>query len=240
LLVALHTICLPPQARTRSKRKKKQKEASAPHKPIAASRKAAPQKGKTRGDGSAATAAASQDVESAVPGTVTVKYSHYTHSFDTLGGELSWTVVEEEFCLPFAFKGAFQLELYDRKPGEKGALPVSVRMVEKEGGEEKEGDEGAESRTVGAFWGLENGAVYWLHVVEDPREAEKEALAAAARRASAPPQECGCPMKGKRAVGDLSGELRSLSVEELKERGDSYKLLVEARDLEDLLFGGMG
>jgi len=37
-------------------------------------------------------------------------------------------------------------------------------------------------------------------------------------------------------IDQLTNELKGMSIEELKSKGDKYKEIIEARDLEDVLF----
>lgn len=50
----------------------------------------------------------------------------------------------------------------------------------------------------------------------------------------APKQEQ-CPLRNKR-VELITDELKGMSVEEIKEKGGKFKELIEARDLEDILY----
>lgn len=45
-----------------------------------------------------------------------------------------------------------------------------------------------------------------------------------------------CKMKGNARMEELTGELKKMTAEELREHGDKYKELLEQRDLEDILY----
>lgn len=41
---------------------------------------------------------------------------------------------------------------------------------------------------------------------------------------------------GNQRIDNLTNQLKNMSEEELREKGDKYKELIEARDLEDILY----
>lgn len=82
------------------------------------------------------------------------------------------------------------------------------------------------------FIGLEDKGKYAVEVDEDPVEAEKEV----SRPYVAPKKDDESLKKKNQRVEDITGELKGMSIEELKQKGDAYKQLIEARDLEDVLF----
>uniref|UniRef100_A0A7S1NZ21 Uncharacterized protein n=1 Tax=Vitrella brassicaformis TaxID=1169539 RepID=A0A7S1NZ21_9ALVE len=148
--------------------------------------------------------------ESAPPekGAVTVKFLHYTKPFDIDRGRLAMSRLDEEFGIRLAF-------------GENAAITM----------EDGQGQQVEKSQDGESDWfeGLEANGTYVLQVEEDPAQADRPS-----KTYEAPSVET-CPLKKSAKVADITRELQGMSVEEIREKGDKYKELVEARDLEDTL-----
>jgi hypothetical protein len=83
-----------------------------------------------------------------------------------------------------------------------------------------------------SWMGLEDGKVYICEIEEDT-EAEAER-----RKNSKPivfykPEE---KLSKNGRIDGLTNQLKGMSIKELEEKGDKYKELIEARDLEDILY----
>ena len=78
------------------------------------------------------------------------------------------------------------------------------------------------------FYGLEEGTVYVVEVEEDV-----EAEAKVEKKVYEPMKK---EAKKTTAQDLLTQELKNMSSDELKEAGDKYKSILEARDLEDCLY----
>jgi len=88
---------------------------------------------------------------------------------------------------------------------------------------------------AGLYHGLLDGHTYVLSVVEDEAAEEEARAAGPARSYRGMKQET----RGTTAASrGLTEELKKLSTDELRDQSDRYKQLVEARDLEDVLYGG--
>jgi len=80
--------------------------------------------------------------------------------------------------------------------------------------------------------GLEDGGIYIVEIEED-NEAEAE------RRKNAKPIEFYKPedkLKQNSRINGITAQLKGMSIKELEEKGDKYRELIEARDLEDILY----
>lgn len=147
------------------------------------------------------------------PSSVMVKYNHYNQIFPlSRKGELDWEVVDEQYCISFVFKGAF---------GKKLRHVAEGNLVEHD--------------EHGHFCGLIDGAQYELVVTEDEKAEEEARLKQGdkPRRKLTDNSVSGITNASKL----LTEELKGLSVEELRAGSDRYKALLEARDLEDCLYG---
>ncbi|TNV76308.1 hypothetical protein FGO68_gene14561 [Halteria grandinella] len=143
---------------------------------------------------------------------VMVKYNHYKGMFPVLDGVLREDSIDEEYCLSFVFKGNYALQIREEKDPERKYLAKA-----------ENGDK--------AWVNVQEGKVYVLEVDED---AEVEAE----RRKNAKPIEFYKPEQPKQnaRINGLTAQLKGMSIDELKEKGDKYKELIEARDLEDILY----
>ena len=43
-------------------------------------------------------------------------------------------------------------------------------------------------------------------------------------------------MKGKKKVDDITNQLKNMDIKDIQEKGEDFKKLIEARDLEDILY----
>ena len=87
------------------------------------------------------------------------------------------------------------------------------------------------------------GAVYELHVTEDAEAGVGiEGLVShkGPLKLGAAAEAAGAGASGNRQTDLLTQELKAMSSEQLKEAGDEYQRLKEARDVEDVLFSGGG
>jgi hypothetical protein len=144
---------------------------------------------------------------------VMVKYNHYKEKFLVTDGVLKEEDIDEQYCLSFVFKGNYALQIREEKDPERRYLPKQPDGIKK------------------AWIGVEEGKVYVLEVDED---AEIEAE----RKKNAKPIEFFKPDKLKEngRINGITAQLKGMSLNELKEKGDKYKELIEARDLEDILY----
>ena len=148
-----------------------------------------------------------------VKGLVTVKYNHYKEKFPIVDGVLQEADIDEQYYFSGVFKGNYQLLIRQEKDISRKYFPKLP--------------DGSK-----AWMGLEDGGIYIVEIEED-NEAEAE------RRKNAKPIEFYKPeekMKKNGRIDGLTNQLKGMSIKELEEKGDKYKELIEARDLEDILY----
>ena len=161
-------------------------------------------------------------------GSARVHFSHYRKEFPVRDGVVRWADIDEEYCISFVYRGAFAraLERSDgAAPHEGAAQPVPA-------GPHPE------------YWtGVAPSAVYELHVTEDAEAGVGiEGLVShkGPLKLGATAEAAGAGASGNRQTDLLTQELKAMSSEQLKEAGDEYQRLKEARDVEDVLFSGGG
>ena len=140
-------------------------------------------------------------------------------------GVVRWADIDEEYCISFVYRGEFARAL-ERSDGDAAPPPRPVPA-----GPRPE------------YWtGVAPGGVYELLVTEDAEAgvgieglvSHKGPLKLGATEAA------GAGVSGNRQTEILTQELKAMSSEQLKEAGDEYQRLKEARDVEDVLFSGGG
>jgi hypothetical protein len=148
-----------------------------------------------------------------VKGLVTVKYNHYKEKFPIIDGVLQEADIDEQYYFSGVFKGNYQLLIRQEKDTSRKYFPKPP--------------DGSK-----AWLGLEDGGIYIVEIEED-NEAEAE------RRKNAKPIEFYKPeekIKKNGRIDGLTNQLKGMSIKELEEKDDKYKELIEARDLEDILY----
>ncbi len=174
-----------------------------------------------------------------VIGQVKVRYSHYCKSFTVTDGVLQFGPIDSEYCISFVFKGAFGARLALEEPGggrvpklADGAEPIWAGPLSRE--EDEEGD----TVVVGTFGGVEPEQTYQLFIEEDEgAEAAARAAGLSGTQGIRRGNDAGAIGGVTSGSAAITAELKGLSVEELREQGEKYKALLEARDLEDCLYG---
>ncbi len=145
-------------------------------------------------------------------------YSHYRKSFPINdAGELSWKDIDDQYCIDYALGD--------------GCLPF-LSLPD---------DAPCSRNSDGKFVGMRAGCVYQLSVQEDPARAAAYAAAvqAAAARQAASSTKSPVGVSGNAAVGRITEQLKALKAEDRTGHGSAeFRALLEARDLEDLLFSG--
>jgi hypothetical protein len=91
------------------------------------------------------------------------------------------------------------------------------------------------------FIGCAPGIDYRVWIEEDPevvalRQSAGFSTGAPSFSAVSTAGKAAVTSSGSRAVALLTAELKTLSADELKEAGPRYRALIEARDLEDMLY----
>lgn len=219
---AAHAAATKPKPRAKSPSKKSAQAAPAKPKAKPAGSTSGAQEAPPASASTEATALACEPAsETSAPGSsskeegsVHVKYNHYNQSFPlTHGGKLDWQTIDEQYCISFVYKGAFGKSLVRTSDGHVFLHDASE-----------------------TFMGLVGGDQYDLVVKED-EAAEEEARKGAERKVYRG-RDDGVGVTGASNGSKLvTQELKGLSIEELRAGGDRYKALLEARDLEDVLYG---
>ena len=171
-------------------------------------------------------------------GKVRVKYNHYDKEFTVTDGVLCFEDVDDQYAFSFVFKGDFTCKLESSTGAiielDGGALRREMRK-DPDGFDPEEEEE----KVVGTFSGLSladadgTQACYVISVDEDPVLAAAEAKSKTVYKASSA-GGIG-PSRGSALV---TAELKGMSAEQLREGGQHYRELLEARDLEDLMAEG--
>ena len=143
-----------------------------------------------------------------IRGEVVVKYNHYKEKFPVVDGVLKEADIDEQYCLSHAYKGTIQFLLREERDPSRTYLP----------------NEG------GAWSCVELGKTYVVEVQED------EAAEAERRKNSKPISFYKEETKKNGRIDGITNQLKGMSIKELEEKGDKYKELIEARDLEDILY----
>ena len=146
-----------------------------------------------------------------IVGHVKILYNHYNQIFPIRDGVLDMQVVDEKYCFSFVFKGNYTFTL------ESSSNPDDPVVYSKE------------SRTC--FVDLEDGKTYRVSVNADPEEElrkEKTTYKAPTITTTA--------KNNVRVMNDLTNQLKGLTHEELMEKGEKYQELIEARELEAVLY----
>lgn len=178
-----------------------------------AKRKKAPKKKQVAPAPETTPAAAAVEETTAAPtapevrGKIRVKYSIYDNEYETTDGAVTMEALDDELAISFAFPGKFRATLR-RADG---------AAVESEG-----------IGLATTFRGCEDAA-YVLEVEEDPARA----VDGVAYKAPAAPT--GDVSRRTASAHAVTAELRALAPDQLQ--GAKYEQLLEARDVEDVLFG---
>ncbi|KAJ2997126.1 hypothetical protein HDV02_005867 [Globomyces sp. JEL0801] len=143
-----------------------------------------------------------------VLGQVTVIFNHYHDSFPIRDGVLDGNIVDDKYAFSFVNKGQYKLYLRDS----------DNKLMEKVGT---------------TFINLIDQTKYTIEIEKDPEEIK--------RLASKPVQNIQfnkqsdlTPRNVK--VNAITNELKKMTTEQLMDKGETYKELLEARDLEDILY----
>ena len=141
-----------------------------------------------------------------VVGESMIKFNHYKKMFKHTDGVIPWDDIEEQYAFSYGYVGNYKLKL--RKEKEKD---IFLKCEDKK------------------FYGLEVGTVYMIEI-ENDEEAESK-VEKKTYKALAPVNNTKTTAKDL-----LTNELKNMSADELREAGDKYKEILEARELEDVLF----
>lgn len=153
-----------------------------------------------------------------VKGEVTVKWNHYEQKIEMINGEMSWKAFDEHFCLSFVYKKArYRLS--------------TVQYVHEDMAYAYVGES-----AMNQYKGLKDGETYFVHIEED----EQEAATLTKNSKKYVPNTVEDEEGGeKKKVDEITQQLKAMSADELRNRGDKYKQLIEARDLEDCLYANV-
>ena len=167
-------------------------------------------------------------------GKVKIGYNHYRDSFDCVDGRVEWKSIDEKFAISFVFHGNFSYWLTIL--GQDIFSPDHVQIQPSLLSPRAKGD------CLYYFEGLSDHQEYMLQVQEDEvagvglvgitHNGPFIASIANGIQGTEPTRN------PNRAFDDLTQELKGLSAEDLIAQTAEYQQLVEARDLEDILYSG--
>ncbi|KAI8825449.1 hypothetical protein BJ741DRAFT_632090 [Chytriomyces cf. hyalinus JEL632] len=145
-----------------------------------------------------------------VLGTVQILFNHYHDSFPIKDGVLDGYLVDDKYAFSFVHKGDFQILLHEAETNTAIPKIPSSRFN----------------------FMLEDGKIYRVEIeadVEEEKRLMSRPVGTGAYKAAV--------KKGVNRASDLiTQELKGMTREQLAEKGDRYKELIEARELEDALF----
>ncbi|KAJ3021714.1 UNVERIFIED_CONTAM: hypothetical protein HDU68_009494 [Siphonaria sp. JEL0065] len=152
--------------------------------------------------------------KSPILGTIQVLYNHYHDHFQIKNGVLAGDLIDEKYAFSFVHKGNFKILLLDTSTNEYMPKLDSTRWD---------------------FQGCIDGGVYRAEIEMDPEEEKRLDARPPGSYGYKAPKTGG--IKSANAASDLiTRELKGMTKEELEAKGDRYKELIEARELEDALF----
>ncbi|GMI19850.1 hypothetical protein TeGR_g7282 [Tetraparma gracilis] len=161
----------------------------------------------------------------AVRSQILIKYSHYTDKFEARDGVVRWADIDERYCLSAVFKGQFKRHV---KWGDKWLA-----------------EEAREDRVAADFFlGFDPNQQkeYQLVVEEDPKFRTATSKAFKAPGGAGAGGEPALLLKpggsGVQQQKLLTADLRKMSGADLRENSEEVKRMIEARDVEELLFSG--
>ena len=157
----------------------------------------------------------------AVRSFITIRYSHYKSKFECRDGVVKWSDIDAEYSISFVFKGEFKRHI----------LCNGERL-----GEAKEkGNLGADY-----FLGLKMTLPERDYVLEVEEGEEGVGIVGAKRvdKYVAADRDNGRERRKTRGEELITEELKGLSVDEVRQKGEKVKELLEAREREAILFGG--
>ena len=165
-------------------------------------------------------------------GLVTIKYNHYNDKFPIKNGILRFQDIDDKYCFSYAFtEGKYELHLYANQKD----LGIPEHRLK-------------EDQIAKVFHNCIDGAVYFVQVEEDEEEYEKarqsytqnpikiismaeaNALTYGGKNISTG-NDLSRPNQASKRITE---ELKGMKADELK--GERYKQLLEARELEDCLY----
>ncbi|KAJ3231178.1 hypothetical protein HDU81_003946 [Chytriomyces hyalinus] len=146
-----------------------------------------------------------------VLGTVQILFNHYHDHFPIKDGVLEGFLVDDKYAFSFVHKGDFQILLYDAETNAVISKIPSSRFD----------------------FMLQDGKIYRAEIEPDAEEEKRLKSQPAGTGA----YKAATVVVGKNRASDLiTQELKGMTREQLMEKGDRYKELIEARELEDALF----
>ncbi|KAJ3068222.1 antigen identified by monoclonal antibody Ki-67 [Podochytrium sp. JEL0797] len=148
-----------------------------------------------------------------VMGAVQILYNHYHEKFPIRNGILSGADVDEKYAFSFVFKGNFQILLRHAETNE--VIP----------------------KIESSRWDFENlvdGNSYLVEIELDPEEEKR--LESRAPGSYGYKANSSTIKSGNTASDLITKELKGMTQEQLMEKGDRYRELIEARELENALY----
>jgi len=148
---------------------------------------------------------------------VLIKYSHYNKTFEARNGIVRWEDIDEEYAISFVFKGKFKRHIWDER--EEGFEAVEVN------------NKNDKNDSADYFMCLKSTTESYLLKIE-----EDETAGIIGKSNKYVPHQSVTSKKARKGRDLITEELKQLSSEELRAQGEEMKRLIEARDVEDILF----
>ena len=150
-------------------------------------------------------------------GKVLIKFNHYNKAFPVHNSVVKWADVDAEYALSFVYRGDFRRDLFETQK----VMDWNKRVF-------------ARRDDAGSFFLVKLGQNYTLDVEEDP----VAGIGAEGLRLNDKPLRAKHAMMStnpsKLVVKDITEELKSLDPAKLST--EAAKLLLEQRDVEDILY----
>ena len=149
---------------------------------------------------------------------ILIRYSHYNKTFEARNGIVRWSDIDEEYAISFVFKGDFKRHIRDERRNDFQAIEVKI------GG----------NTSADYFMGLESiKESYILKIEED----EMAGIIGKVSKYVAPKNSASTSFIGKKKQTELlTDDLKKLTKEQLREKGEEMRNMLEARDLEEILY----
>ena len=167
-----------------------------------------------------------------IPGTITVLYNHYNTRFPISDSVLDAALINEKYAFEFVFKGDYQLVF---------TLEEDVHVNTTD--ENNDTDNSSKSTSIQKlerfkFTGFQDGKTYRVAVELDPEEEKRLNTREPGTYGIKHYSNNNNSNSKKTTNSDLiTRELQGMSLAQLEEKGERYKELIEARELEDVLYG---
>ena len=168
---------------------------------------------------------------------ITIKYSHYNSTFEARNGICRWADIDEKYAISFVFQGNFLRHVINER-AVGGWRAMEVCEDESAAPVKNVRDPSSKILRADYFMGLSsaNNNEYLLVLDEDEKEGRGNSAKKVIYIANANANANATNTKTK-ASELLTNELKKFCSSELKAKGEEMKEMLEARDVEEILYG---